>query len=65
VWSPGFEGGRCVPIAFEKNTDGSTKRMFVQIFRGAWIPPWWICATRKELNEHRTSGWWPAVGEEY
>ena len=30
VWSIGFEGG-VRPIAFEKNPDGSTRRMFVQI----------------------------------
>ena len=30
VWSLGFEGG-VRPIAFEKNDDGSTKRMYVQI----------------------------------
>src|SRR5260370_33026180 len=30
VWSLGFEGG-VRPIAFQKNTDGSTNRMFVKI----------------------------------
>ena len=48
VWSLGFEGG-VRPIAFEKNADGSTKRMFVQIseVHGFAVVDF---ATRKELN---------------
>jgi len=47
VWSLGFEGG-VRPIAFEKNPDGSTKRMFVQIseLHGFAVVDF---ATRKEV----------------
>jgi YVTN family beta-propeller protein len=48
VWSLGFEGG-VRPIAFEKNPDGSTKRMFVQIseLHGFAVVDF---ATRKEVS---------------
>jgi YVTN family beta-propeller protein len=48
AWSLGFEGG-VRPIAFEKNADGSTKRMFVQIseVHGFAVVDF---ATRKEVD---------------
>ena len=48
VWSIHFEGG-VRPIAFEKNADGSTKRMFVQItnLHGFAIVDW---EQRKEVG---------------
>jgi len=48
VWSLGFDNG-VRPIAFEKNPDGSTKRMFVQIseLHGFAVVDF---ATRKEVN---------------
>ncbi len=48
VWSLGFEGG-VRPIGFEKNPDGSTHRMFVQIseLHGFAVVDF---ATRKEVN---------------
>jgi YVTN family beta-propeller protein len=48
VWSIHFEGG-VRPIAFEKNADGSTKRMFVQItdLHGFVIVDW---EQRKEVG---------------
>jgi len=48
VWSIHFEGG-VRPITFEPNSDGSTKRMFVQItdLHGFAIVDW---AQRKEVN---------------
>ena len=48
VWTLGFEGG-VRPIAFEKNPDGSTKRMFVQIsaVHGFAVVDF---ATHKEVN---------------
>lgn len=47
VWSLGFDGG-VRPIAFEKNPDGSTKRMFIQIseLHGFAVVDF---ATRKEV----------------
>jgi YVTN family beta-propeller protein len=48
AWSIHFEGG-VRPICFEKNPDGSTKRMFLQItnLHGFAIVDW---ATRKEVG---------------
>lgn len=48
VWTVAFEGG-VRPIAFEKNPDGSTKRMFVQIsnLHGFAVVDF---ATHKEVN---------------
>lgn len=47
-WSLGFDNG-VRPIAFEKNADGSTRRMFVQIsnFHGFYVVDF---ATRREVS---------------
>jgi YVTN family beta-propeller protein len=48
VWTVGFENG-VRPITFEKNPDGSTRRMFAQIseFHGFAVVDW---ATHKEVS---------------